>query len=417
LNRVFAEIDFLEGRVMLKLGKLLLIASLALFVLAACVAVGVAQEPSPNLPWTRFEQYQGRYAISFPIADGSRIHKLPNEMTADVNVDGIGFYVFCADMNPTDDVEKFFDEIEAEAVRVNHAHEVRRVQIALGPVPGREVELANEKGWQRISRHYRRGNRYYQVVVQSWTRKLDGETAKVFLDSFALLDGNAPQPTAMPSPAPAPMPAPEAGTAPPPPTQAPAQGEAPLTVREQIVRMMHGTNYEDLAPAPPATPAPSPQPMNPPAVDHRYVNRAGGYFIELPATPAESTAHPDPNGPEMHNAELVVQGVGYFISYFQMPTRNLDWARTQPNSLVALFSLWKRDVVQNVHATVRYEWNVQIAGRTGREAEFVTQDGTHHVARMLMVGERCYHIVVAGQGLSADTPLVRQCLDSFGIIE
>jgi hypothetical protein len=36
---------------------------------------------------------------------------------------------------------------------------------------------------------------------------------------------------------------------------------------------------------------------------------------------------------------------------------------------------------------------------------------------MIVIGKRCYHIVVAGRDVAGDKPSVRQCLDSFEIIE
>jgi hypothetical protein len=348
-----------------------------------------AQDASPNFPLSRFEQHQGRYAVSFPIADGSRIHTVANEMTADADLGGAGFVVYCANMVPTSDVEKFFDEIEAEAMKANQAHIVRRLKIALGSVPGREVELENEKGWQRISRHYRRGNLYYQVLVQARGRQLNRAMAKAFFDSFTLLDGDPPPPTAMPSPAPVPAPSPALGmdTAPPFPTQAPDQGQAPLTVREEIVRMMHGTRYEDLAPAPPAPSAPLPQPTNQPAVDRRYANRAGRYMLDFPVTPSESERQL-PSGAVLHQSLLELQGVTYLATYWDVPAPQLEQARTLPEGLAALYTAWKDAIISQTHATLQHEGSFPVAGREAYGAEFVLPDGTHVVGRMVIAGTR-----------------------------
>src|SRR5580693_4566737 len=63
--------NFREGQVMMmkRFGKSLMIASLALLAQASVVSVGMAQEESPVYGVTRFAQYQGRYAVSFPITN------------------------------------------------------------------------------------------------------------------------------------------------------------------------------------------------------------------------------------------------------------------------------------------------------------------------------------------------------------
>jgi hypothetical protein len=371
---------------MKKFCKAVLFAVLVPALPALFVSVAAAQEALPVVALSRFAQYQGRYAVSFPItrANEPQIRtRAPMSVSADIG--GACYAVFCVDVRDIVSTEKLFDDLEANAQRSNHGHIVRQATISLRSFPGREVELEDRNGWHRICRDYLVGTRFYSIVAEARDRKLNRQMAIEFLDSFALLEGNAPPRTVMPAPSPAPSadPAPSAGITPP------------------------------LEPANPAVP----QPTNPQAVDRRYVNGAGRYFIDLPAAPSESTAQSDPNGPQMHSIGLVMQGVAYFVSYFQMPARQLDWARTQEKPQVALFSLWKADIVQNVHGTVSYERTVQIAGRTGCEAEFILPDGTHHVARMLVVGHQCYHIVVAGRQVTGDNPLVRECLDSFGIID
>jgi hypothetical protein len=369
--------------------KALLFAVLVPALSAVFATVAAAQEASPVVAMTRYAEYQGRYAVTFPITQAYKpqIHKRGNEMSVDADLDGAGYVVVCMDLQNIGPVEKFLDDLEAYAAQTNHARIVRNVPVTLGAISGREVELENDYGWQRISRVYLVGTRLYCINAQARDRKLSREMAKDFLDSFTLLDGKTAPPTVMPSSVP-------------PADAAPAPAPAP-----------------PLEPASPTVPTPAPQPTTQPEAGRRYVNRAGRYFIDLPADPSESSARPDPHGPEMHSAELVMQGVGYFVTYFQMPARTLDWARTQRNAQVALFSLWKKDIVQNAHATVTYERTVEIAGRRGCEAEFTLPDGTHHVARMLVVGKRGYHIVVAGQQVTGNDPLVRQCLDSFGIID
>jgi hypothetical protein len=364
--------------------KKLLFAALVPALPFACVSVGLAQEASPVLALNRFAQYQGRYAVSFPITQAyrSQIHNQPNDMSVSADVDGACYAVVCVDMNEFDgNADKLFDDVETYAQRANHARMVRQAPLALRSFPGREVELENDNGFQRISRDYLVGRRLYKISAQAPARKLNREMALEFLDSFALLDGNAP----------APVPAPSAEPAPAAPTIMPS--------------------------AAPVVPMPAPQATIPSLGDHRYVNRRGEYFMELPGTPSESSTRPDPKGPELHSAELIVQGVGYFVTYFQMGSREMDWANVQTDPLAALFSLWKQDVVQNFHASVSYERHAQVAGRAGYEAEFVLPNGTHHVARMLMVGRRCYHIVVAGSDVTGEKPCVRASLDSFGIID
>ncbi len=366
--------------------KAILFAVLVPALPAVFATVAAAQEASPVVAMTRYAEYQGRYAVTFPITQAYKpqIHKRGNEMSVDADIDGAGYVVVCMDLQNIGPAENFLDDLQACAARTNHARIVRNVPVTLGAISGREVELENDYGWRRISRVYLVGTRLYCINAQARNHKLNRQMAVDFLDSFALLDGNSTPPAVTPTPA---------------PLADPVASETP-------------------APVEPANQAaPMPEPTNQPAVARRYANRAGRYFIDLPANPSESTTRPDPNGPEMHSAELVVQGIGYFVTYFQMPARNLDWARRQKNPQVALFSLWKRDVVQSQHATVNYERTVEIAGRSGREAEFILPDGTHHVARMLVIGKRCYHIVVAGQQVTGDNPLVRQCLDSFGITD
>jgi hypothetical protein len=402
-----------------RFGKALVIASLVLLMPVSFVSVGVAQEASPVYGLTRFAQYQGRYAVSFPITNFGqpRINTRANEMSADADIDGAGYFVICMDLHDIGPVDKFFDDLEAYAARANHAHIVRQDPITLGSFPGREVELGNEKGWQRIARDYLVGTRFYSVAVQARDRKLNREMARQFLDSFQLLDGKMPPVVPMPSAVPMPSPMPSADARPQiPVSRSSDEQPRPLSVREQIIRMSHGTAFEDLAPTAPAIPAPAPQPTNPISIDHRYVNRAGRYFIDFPQTPSESI-RPDPNGPVLHQADLDLHGIAYGVMYRDLQASELSWARAQPEGLAIFHTVWREGVVRKLNAAVTYDGTVQVAGRTGYAVEFVIPDGTHLVGRMVVVGERCYYLGVCGNGVTRDNPLVRQYLDSFGVIE
>jgi hypothetical protein len=260
--------------------------------------------------------------------------------------------------------------------------------------------------------------------VQARDRRLNRQMANAFFDSFTLLDGDGPPPTAMPSPSPAPSPvpvpapspAPGADTAPPPPTQAPDQGQAPLTVREEIVRMMHGTRYEDLAPAPPAPPAPTFEPTNPPAASRQYVNRAGRYRVDFPKAPTESSGT-DPSGSVLYQAMLEDQGVYYGVTYRDLQKSEIDWARTQPEGMAAFHAIWKDGVIRQQGGTVVSEKHVDVAGHAGYQVEFSFQNGGRLIGRIVLVGTKCYRFAVWGTGITGNDSLVQQFLDSFGIIE
>jgi hypothetical protein len=406
-------------------GKSLVIASLALLGPAAFVSFGMAQEPSRILGSIRFEQYQGRYAIEFPSCqlEGMKVNTKNGEMSADVDVDGAGYIVICLDLRDIGPADKVLDAVEADSVRSNHARIVRKVPVTLGAVSGREVELANETGWQRISRNYIVGTRIYCVAAQARGGKLNRGVVKRFLDSFAFLPGNAPGPTVMPAPSAAPLPP----TAPLPPAEVagadtapqPAPGPSsaePLNVREQIVRMLHGNSYEDLAPIPPTAPAPSLQPTNAPAAIRQYVNRAGRYHVDFPKAPTESSGT-DPSGSVLYQAMLEDQGVYYGVTYRDLQKSEIDWARTQPEGLAAFHAIWKDGVIRQQGGTVVSEKHVDVAGHAGYQVEFAFQNKGRLVGRIVVVGTRCYRFAVWGTGITGNDPLVRQFLDSFGIIE
>ena len=44
-------------------------------------------------------------------------------------------------------------------------------------------------------------------------------------------------------------------------------------------------------------------------------------------------------------------------------------------------------------------------------------DGTHLIARNVVVCERGFRVGVLGAGITADSPLVRQFFDSFSVAE
>jgi hypothetical protein len=384
---------------MKRFGKSLLIASLSLLAQATIVSLGMAQEAASVVGVTRFAQYQGRYAVSFPITrfGHPRINTRANEMSADVDIDGAGYFVICMDLHDVAPAETLFDDIEAYAARANHARVVRKAPIAIGSFPGREVELENENGWQRIVRDYVVGNRFYCVGAQARDRKLNREMVNEFIDSFSLLKGKAPPPTVMP--APSPVPAPSAGTAPLPATQA----SAPQWLQ-----------WNELAP--PAVPAPPSQSVPAPTPDRRYVNKNGRYLVDFPGAPTESQRSL-PNGLVVHQAVVERQGVAYVVTYYDLPASQLNWGQSQPGGMAALASLWKDEVIGNMHATLKHEGIVRVAGRDAYEAEFTAADGTHLIGQMVLVGARCYCVAVGGAGIAADNPLVRQYLESFGIVD
>jgi hypothetical protein len=390
--------NFREGQVMMmkRFGKSLMIASLALLAQASVVSVGMAQEESPVYGVTRFAQYQGRYAVSFPITNFGqpRINTRANEMSADADIDGAGYFVICLDLHDIGPVEKFLDDLETYAARANHARVVRKAPITLGAFPGREVELENEKGWQRIVRDYLVGNRIYCVGAQARDRKLNRAMVKDFIDSFSLLEGNAPSPTVMP--APAPVPAPSAGTRPIPAPQA----SAPQWLQ-----------WNELAR--PAVPAP---PVPVPAADRRNVNRDGRYSVDFPQTPTETTGT-DANGLTVNQAILTHQGVCYGVTYCDLQKQDLDWARTQPAGMAAFQTVWKDSVVRQQGGTVVSEKSVDVAGHAGYQVEFALRQGVHLVGRMVVIGGRCYRIAVWGIDLTSDNPSVNRFMNSFGTVE
>jgi hypothetical protein len=305
------------------------------------------------------------------------------------------------DLHDIGPAEKFLDDLEAYAARTNHARIVRKVPVTFGPISGREVELENEKGWQRIVRDYLVGSRIYCIGAQARDHKLNREMVNGFLDSFALLEGDAPPPTVMPAPSPVPsaVPAPSADV-----RSRPAPEVSVPPALQWTERAPSGL------PAPP-----SPQ-RNAPAVDHRYANRAGRYLVDFPVAPSESERQL-PNGATLHLAVMELRGVGYAVTYYDLTASALDRIQTVPEGLAAVQSAWKDEVTSQLHATLQHDGPVQVAGRAGYEAEFVLADGTHLIGRVVIVGARCYRFALAGAGITSDTPLVRQYLDSFGLID
>jgi hypothetical protein len=376
---------------MKKLCKAVRFAVLTASLSAIFVSVGVAQQASPVVALRRFNQYQGRYGVSFPITMKyePQIHT-PAPMWVDADIDGVGYAVICEDLQNAGPAEKAFDELDAIVLRTNRARVVRQTAITLGSFSGRELELENDNGWQRICREYLVGTRLYCVAVQARDRKLNREMAKDFLDSFTLLEGNAPAPTVMPAPSPAPS------AAPAPPADAP-QVSPPQSFQ-----------WPD--------PAPSAPQSNGPTADHRYTNRDGRYFVDFPGTPTESERQL-PNGATLHQALMEVQGVAYLVSYCDMPAWQLEQARARSEGLAAFYTAWRDDIMNQTHATLQHDGSVRVAGREAYGAEFVLPDGTHVIGRMAIVGTRAYRIALIGAGITADSALVRQYLDSFGVIE
>ncbi len=360
-------------------GQLLLSVSLVLFAPPALVSVGVAQEPSPGAGETRFSQYQGRYAVSFPFGKLGQplIHTPANEMSAEADIDGTSFIVACADLQVIDrppgstgtrgPAEHLFHELDAYTVRVNHAKIVRQAALDYRAFPGREAEFEADNGWQRIVRHYLVGNRLYCLAVEPREGKLNREMVQVFLRSFTLLEGNAPPPTAMPAPSAAPS----------------------------------------AAPAPPSQQTKTPE--------HRYVNPSGRYVINFPGSPTESK-------PATYQGRVVYQalqqqgGVAYAVRYVDLPASELDRARALLDGQTAFYLSWK-DEIESDHGKLKHERRVWVAGRAAYDSEFVWPDGTHLIGRTVVVHGRAFRIGVVGSGITADSPQVRQFLDSFAVIE
>ena len=415
-----------------RFGKSLLIASLALLAPAVCASVGLAQAPSWVNGWTRFEQLQGRYAVSFPVTQFSQLHTKPDDNSADADIDGARYFVVCMDLHDIGPVENFLDDLETYAARANHATIVRKATVTLQANAGREVELENETGWQRITRDFIVNNRLYVVGAQARARKLNRDTVNQFVDSFELLAGPAPPPTVAPAPpagswarpvrpsGPAPsMPAPSAVEAPPvpaPPVSAPPvpapSAEVPLPPAPQPGAPQ---SFQWIELAPPRAAAP-PAATETPAGDHRYKNRDGRYLVDFPSAPTESQ-RPLRNGTTLHQALSEEGGVAFCVTYCDLPADDLDWARSRPEGPGVFHSGWRDEVIRQTHATVKSEGTVRNAGREAYEVDFVLPDGTHLIGRMVLLGSRCYRVVLAGMGLTRDMPRVRDYLDSFGIIE
>jgi hypothetical protein len=105
------------------------------------------------------------------------------------------------------------------------------------------------------------------------------------------------------------------------------------------------------------------------------------------------------------------------VTYGDLPGSELERAGVSLDGTAAFYSAWKDDVIGQMHATLKNESPVRVAGRAAYEAEFVVPDGTHLIARVVLIRGRGFRLAVGGAGITAGTPIVRQFFDSFGIIE
>ena len=192
--------------------------------------------------------------------------------------------------------------------------------------------------------------------------------------------------------------------------------------------MMHGTRFEDLAPAPPALPAvpappvpssppvPTSEPASPISANWKYVNRAGSYSVDFPKQPTEST-ETDATGAAMHQTILTDRGICYGVVFYDLRKQDLESARTQAEGVATFQKFWKDSVVRQQGGTVVSEKSVDVAGHAGYQVEFVLQQGVHLVGRMVVVGTRCYRVAVWGIGRTTDNPAAREFLNSFRIVD
>ncbi len=212
---------------------------------------------APKRALSRFVNLKGSYTIAFPLpTKGELWVRQGEDLSCDADIDGAGFIVLVTDIDEPGAAETFFDAITAEALRATGAHVVRQRSISLAGNPGREVEIENDRGWQRFSRHYLLGKRYVQVCAQARDRQLDRELVFRFLDSFELIvPGQGPI-------VPAPAAPPAAGKA---SNPSPADAEDDLEV-EHLISSLEDRGIRGLRPVSPLPAAPQPTPPVPSAV-------------------------------------------------------------------------------------------------------------------------------------------------------
>ena len=210
--------------------------------------------------------------------------------------------------------------------------------------PRSEPEATHEN-YSRFD--YLVGNRLYCVAAEPRGAKLDRDIARSIFESFTLLEGNAPVPTAMPAP-----------------SAAPSGVPAPPTIQatNEEVRV-----YPNRIPTPSAAPAASTEQTK--MSDHRYVNPSGRYLINFPGSPKESKPAVS-NRRVVHQALLELRSVVYVVRYVDLPASELDRAQALLDALAAFYSRSKDEVIGEGHGKLKHENRVWVAGRTAYESNW-----------------------------------------------
>ena len=363
---------------------------------------------SPRSDLYRFESGDGRFEASFPVRPRQQ-----NSREGAYNRHHVQVH------DEYDHVTMAMDYIDLDAAQ-QRQHATTEGRLALlrneavsngrvvgeGPLEYRgtvvtELRVARPDGYEMVARLSVDGARVYRWFVEgpADAMRRKEQEAKRFLDSVVLHSGQPGDAISSVTPTPTSDPR----TDPPPPSDDPP-ADPPPPVDDPFA------DPKDPVEMPTSPPAETPPEAS---QDWRkFTSYRGGFRAQFPGQPEASTKKGEFYDHQVHMAFDTERSMAFIVSYADF---NEELLAKHPTSQKRLDFVRDRVVDDD---RLRMERNMRLAGHRGRDLEIERPDDGVCFARLFIVEDRLYQIVVVGpdEDLAIAHPLVRRFIDSFALI-